>query len=155
MPSDNTAPPGMMLTLVCPETTGRVEVSSDGQDAEYHGLPTIPRIDVTDEDVPGVAARDLTPVVIVHRGAVLLGVAGHADLPAPVTPPPVNCRRRARREHCCRRDLAHAAEALGRNQVAIQSYQTLLLLEPPDPTDAHFRLAQLLHQDAAQILAVC
>jgi tetratricopeptide (TPR) repeat protein len=44
------------------------------------------------------------------------------------------------------RFLAQASEALGKNDQAIQSYQVLLLLDPPDPADAHFRLARLLHQ---------
>jgi len=42
--------------------------------------------------------------------------------------------------------LARAREALGDGQPAIAAYQTLLLLEPPDPADAHFHLARLLHQ---------
>jgi tetratricopeptide (TPR) repeat protein len=42
--------------------------------------------------------------------------------------------------------LASASETLGRNSTAIQAYQTMLLLDPPDPADAHFRLARLLHQ---------
>lgn len=44
------------------------------------------------------------------------------------------------------RYLAQANEHLGQNQTAIQSYQTLLLLDPPDPAEAHFRLARLLHE---------
>jgi tetratricopeptide (TPR) repeat protein len=49
------------------------------------------------------------------------------------------------------RYLAQACEALDQSQRAIESYQTLLLLEPPDPAEAHYRLARLLHQagDAA------
>jgi tetratricopeptide (TPR) repeat protein len=49
------------------------------------------------------------------------------------------------------RYLASASEALDQSQPAIQSYQTLLLLDPVDPAEAHFRLARLLHQagDAA------
>ena len=42
--------------------------------------------------------------------------------------------------------LARASETLGKTQPAIHSYQTMLLLDPPDPADAHFRLARLLHQ---------
>jgi len=42
--------------------------------------------------------------------------------------------------------LASASETLGKNSTAIQAYQTMLLLDPPDPADAHFRLARLLHQ---------
>ncbi len=42
--------------------------------------------------------------------------------------------------------LARASETLGRTQPAIQAYQTMLLLDPADPADAHFRLARLLHQ---------
>ena len=29
---------------------------------------------------------------------------------------------------------------------AIRSYQRLLLLDPPDPAEVHYRLARLLHQ---------
>jgi tetratricopeptide (TPR) repeat protein len=39
------------------------------------------------------------------------------------------------------RYLARASEALGRPIPAIRSYQRLLLLDPPDPADTHFRLA--------------
>jgi len=42
--------------------------------------------------------------------------------------------------------LASASETLSKNSTAIQAYQTMLLLDPPDPADAHFRLARLLHQ---------
>ena len=42
--------------------------------------------------------------------------------------------------------LASASEALGKRDAAIQAYQTMILLDPPDPADAHFRLARLLHQ---------
>ena len=44
------------------------------------------------------------------------------------------------------RYLARASEALGKSPPAIQAYQTMLLLDPPDPAEAHFRLARLLHQ---------
>ena len=44
------------------------------------------------------------------------------------------------------RHLARAQEALGQVQPAIRSLQTMLLLDPPDPADVHFRLAKLLHQ---------
>jgi tetratricopeptide (TPR) repeat protein len=43
------------------------------------------------------------------------------------------------------RYLGLASEATGRTAQAIQAYRTLLLLDPPDPADAHFRLARLLH----------
>jgi len=39
---------------------------------------------------------------------------------------------------------ARAAEELGKPDAAIQSYQKLLLLDPPDPAEVHFRLARLL-----------
>jgi tetratricopeptide (TPR) repeat protein len=47
--------------------------------------------------------------------------------------------------------LARASEELGRTKPAIDEYQTLLLLDPADPADVHFRLGRLLHQsgDAA------
>ena len=44
------------------------------------------------------------------------------------------------------RYLARAQEALGQTQPALRSLQTMLLLDPPDPADVHFRLAKLLHQ---------
>ncbi len=44
------------------------------------------------------------------------------------------------------RYLAAASEALDKSQPAIRAYQTMLLLDPPDPAEAHFRLARLLHQ---------
>jgi tetratricopeptide (TPR) repeat protein len=43
------------------------------------------------------------------------------------------------------RFLAQAAEAGGQARTAIESYETMLLLDPPDPAEAHFRLARLLH----------
>jgi tetratricopeptide (TPR) repeat protein len=49
------------------------------------------------------------------------------------------------------RYLAHASEASGQPAAAIGSYQRLLLLDPPDPAEVHFRLARLLRErgDAA------
>ena len=44
------------------------------------------------------------------------------------------------------RHLARASEELGQNKEAIQSYQTVLELDPPDAADAHYRLARLLHK---------
>jgi Tfp pilus assembly protein PilF len=44
------------------------------------------------------------------------------------------------------RQLAQASEELGRDERAIASYRRLLLLEPADPVDAHYRLARLLRQ---------
>jgi tetratricopeptide (TPR) repeat protein len=44
------------------------------------------------------------------------------------------------------RFLAQAAEAAGQDRTAIDAYETMLLLDPPDPAEAHFRLARLLHQ---------
>ncbi len=40
---------------------------------------------------------------------------------------------------------AQAREALGEKPQAIAAYRTLLQLGPPDPAEAHFRLAKLLH----------
>lgn len=40
--------------------------------------------------------------------------------------------------------LGLAQEALGRDEQAIESYQRLLMLEPSDPVDVHYRLARLL-----------
>lgn len=45
------------------------------------------------------------------------------------------------------RFLARASEALGATGPAIEAYRKLLLLEPADPADVHFRLARLLHQN--------
>jgi tetratricopeptide (TPR) repeat protein len=46
--------------------------------------------------------------------------------------------------------LGRANEQLGLNEQAVQSYRRLLLLDPTDPADVHFRLARLLqHSDAA------
>jgi tetratricopeptide (TPR) repeat protein len=44
------------------------------------------------------------------------------------------------------RALAEAAEELGRDSEAIRANRILLLLDPPDPAQAHFRLARLLHK---------
>jgi tetratricopeptide (TPR) repeat protein len=41
---------------------------------------------------------------------------------------------------------ANAAEALGQVTNAIISYRNLLLLDPPNPAEVHYRLARLLHQ---------
>ena len=43
--------------------------------------------------------------------------------------------------------LARASEALQKNPQAIAAYTRLLLLDPPDPAEAHFRLARLLYQE--------
>jgi tetratricopeptide (TPR) repeat protein len=40
---------------------------------------------------------------------------------------------------------AQAREALGEKPAAITAYRTLLELGPPDPAEAHYRLARLLH----------
>jgi tetratricopeptide (TPR) repeat protein len=44
------------------------------------------------------------------------------------------------------RYLAQVGEETAQPQDAIKAYQTLLLLDPPDPADVHFRLAKLLYQ---------
>ncbi len=44
------------------------------------------------------------------------------------------------------RALAQAAEELGHDSEAIRANRILLLLDPPDPAQAHFRLARLLHK---------
>ena len=41
------------------------------------------------------------------------------------------------------RRLARASEQLGHSETAMRSYQRLLLLDPPDPADIHYRLALL------------
>jgi len=48
------------------------------------------------------------------------------------------------------RYLAKAREANGNSEAAIDAYRVMLELDPPDPADAHFQLARLLHskQDA-------
>jgi tetratricopeptide (TPR) repeat protein len=43
------------------------------------------------------------------------------------------------------RALAEAGVALNQPGQAITAYRKLLLLDPPDPVDAHFQLARLLH----------
>ncbi len=42
------------------------------------------------------------------------------------------------------RHLAIAAEAENKNSLAIESWQTLLSLDPLDPAESHYRLARLL-----------
>ncbi len=42
------------------------------------------------------------------------------------------------------RQLGRAQEALGHDEEAIEAYQRLLLLEPPDPVDVNYRLGRLL-----------
>lgn len=42
--------------------------------------------------------------------------------------------------------LAQAAEALNDKPKAIDAYRRLLWLDPPNPAEAHFRLAKLLHE---------
>jgi len=42
---------------------------------------------------------------------------------------------------------AEAHEALKQRKEAINTYETLLALTPPDPAEVHFRLARLLHED--------
>jgi tetratricopeptide (TPR) repeat protein len=44
------------------------------------------------------------------------------------------------------RYLAQASEAAGDKDGAIRAWKTLLLLDPPDPAEAHFRLARLLEE---------
>ena len=51
----------------------------------------------------------------------------------PLVPQPYRC-------------LAEASQALGKDSEAIRAYRTLLLLDPPDPADLHYRLAALLHK---------
>jgi tetratricopeptide (TPR) repeat protein len=46
------------------------------------------------------------------------------------------------------RHLARANEELSQTEAAIQSYDTLLLLDPQDPAEVHYRLARLLRQRA-------
>jgi tetratricopeptide (TPR) repeat protein len=45
------------------------------------------------------------------------------------------------------RATAEANETLGKTDLAIASYETLLKLQPGDATDIHFRLARLLHKE--------
>ncbi len=44
------------------------------------------------------------------------------------------------------RFLAQASEAGGQARTAIDAYETMLLLDPPDPAEAHFRLGRLLRE---------
>jgi len=44
------------------------------------------------------------------------------------------------------RSLARASEAGGQTRTAIDGYETMLLLDPPDPAEAHYRLARLFHE---------
>ncbi len=44
------------------------------------------------------------------------------------------------------RYLAQSAEVVGHDEQAIAAIRTLLQLDPPDPAEAHFRLARLLHK---------
>ncbi len=44
------------------------------------------------------------------------------------------------------RFLAQASEETGKNDSAIEAYQSLLQLDPPDPSEVHFRLATALHR---------
>ena len=44
------------------------------------------------------------------------------------------------------RYLAQASEAQGQTSAAIEADRALLQLDPPNPAEAHFHLAQLLHQ---------
>jgi tetratricopeptide (TPR) repeat protein len=45
------------------------------------------------------------------------------------------------------RFLAKASEELGEGTQAINAYQKVLLLDPPDPAEVHYRLARLLHKN--------
>jgi tetratricopeptide (TPR) repeat protein len=44
------------------------------------------------------------------------------------------------------RELAQAAERLGDRRRAIQAYRAVLRLDPTDPAETHYRLAQLLKE---------
>jgi tetratricopeptide (TPR) repeat protein len=44
------------------------------------------------------------------------------------------------------RALAESGAALGNKEQAIDAYRKILLLDPPDPVEAHFQLARLLHE---------
>ena len=44
------------------------------------------------------------------------------------------------------RYLAQASEANGETQTALEAYETMLQLDPPDPAEAHYRIARLLHK---------
>ena len=46
--------------------------------------------------------------------------------------------------------LGRAAEELGRSERAVDAYRRLLLLDPTDPVEVHYRLARLLrHEEPA------
>jgi tetratricopeptide (TPR) repeat protein len=49
------------------------------------------------------------------------------------------------------RRLAAASEAAGDGATAIESYEKVLLFDPADPAEVHYRLAVLLHQEAAAV----
>ena len=49
------------------------------------------------------------------------------------------------------RQLARASEELQRPKDAIDAYSTLLLLDPPDPAEVHYRLAKLLHAEGSAL----
>lgn len=51
----------------------------------------------------------------------------------PLVPQPYRC-------------LAEAHENLGQDRESIKAWQTLLLMDPPDPASVHYRLASLLHK---------
>ncbi len=53
----------------------------------------------------------------------------------PLVPQPYRC-------------LAEAHERLGQDADSIKAWQTLLLMDPPDPASVHYRLAALLHKAA-------
>jgi tetratricopeptide (TPR) repeat protein len=42
--------------------------------------------------------------------------------------------------------LGRASEALDQPERAAEAYRVLLMLDPPDPAEAHFRLARVLHR---------
>jgi tetratricopeptide (TPR) repeat protein len=44
------------------------------------------------------------------------------------------------------RTLSRAQEELGRDREALTAAQTLLLLDPPDPAEAHYRVARLMYK---------
>jgi tetratricopeptide (TPR) repeat protein len=44
------------------------------------------------------------------------------------------------------RYLAQASEANNQTRTAIEAYETMLQLDPPDPAEAHYRIARLQHQ---------
>jgi tetratricopeptide (TPR) repeat protein len=46
--------------------------------------------------------------------------------------------------------LAEAGAASGKTPEAIDAYRKLLLLDPPDPAEAHFQLARLLHAQGGE-----